>query len=121
MLRTALTRRFDIDEDRKHSFQFVLQIYSQDISVGTIVHIRRGEEVPADVVVLQSAAASGSCAICLSSLDGEALPKMRMAADTTQRLSPAQLASAEARLVCQQPNPRLYSFMGVAFLCFLFF
>lgn len=94
-----------------------------NIVVGDIVLVKKNEPFPADLVCFWSPEADGNCYIETASLDGETNLKLRR---STQGMF-HQLAKCErdaegipqfrtrdlaARIVCELPNSRLYSFTG---------
>jgi P-type E1-E2 ATPase len=59
---------------------------SADIKVGDILRIYQGQEFPADLVLLSSSNADGTCSVNTANLDGEAVPKIRSSADTVRHI-----------------------------------
>lgn len=88
-------------------------VKSRDIKVGDVLHIKKGEEFPADLMLLRSAKEDGTCSITTGSLDGEAAPKFREAPMPTRKLSNEALAKLEGAVYCPQPSAKLYGFEGL--------
>lgn len=104
--------------------------YAKNIKVGQLIKVRDEEEIPADIIIVQSSEHGISmddmqdikedieyqafCYIQTSSLDGEKALKKRMAPKgvhkhiKTSRLLPF----IEGYLVCDPPNSELYEFKG---------
>ena len=55
----------------------LVKVRSQDLAIGDICVIYRGQEVPADVVLVGSSAEGGSCFVSTCNLDGESSHKIR--------------------------------------------
>lgn len=49
----------------------IKEVKNSTISPGTLVRVRRGREVPADLVLLSAAGGGGKCFITTANLDGE--------------------------------------------------
>jgi phospholipid-translocating ATPase len=49
----------------------IKQVRNSTIAPGTLVRVRRGREVPADLVLLCSADEKGKCFVTTANLDGE--------------------------------------------------
>ncbi|OCT80725.1 hypothetical protein XELAEV_18027538mg [Xenopus laevis] len=86
---------------------------SKNIRVGDIVRVAKDETFPADLVLLSSDSANGSCHITTASLDGETSHKTHFAVPETAVLqSVADLHTLSAIIECQQPEADLYRFVG---------
>ncbi|KAM4043537.1 phospholipid-transporting ATPase IF isoform 2-T2 [Anomaloglossus baeobatrachus] len=86
---------------------------SKNIRVGDIVRVAKDETFPADLVLLSSDRADGSCHVTTASLDGETNLKTHLAIPETAVLqSVAELDSLKAVIECQQPEADLYRFVG---------
>lgn len=84
----------------------------KDIVVGDLIRIHDGEEFPADIVFIKSAAADHQCFIETSDLDGETTKKIKRALAFTSTMTEAELANIEAVVECDAPNIHLDSFNG---------
>eukprot|EP01028_Stygiella_incarcerata_P014298 TRINITY_DN933_c0_g1_i3.p1 TRINITY_DN933_c0_g1~~TRINITY_DN933_c0_g1_i3.p1 ORF type:complete len:1250 (+),score=273.44 TRINITY_DN933_c0_g1_i3:141-3752(+) len=83
------------------------------IQTGDIVFLRKGDLVPADLVLISSSEPSGSCYIETSSLDGETNLKIRKAVPVTMEMrSSEQMMALNVTVECEAPNNRLYHFEG---------
>ncbi|XP_029472606.1 probable phospholipid-transporting ATPase IF isoform X2 [Rhinatrema bivittatum] len=86
---------------------------SKNIRVGDIVRVAKDETFPADLVLLSSDRADGSCHITTASLDGETNLKTHIANRETAVLqSVDNLDTLSAVIECQQPEADLYRFIG---------
>ena len=50
---------------------------SSDLKVGDVIYVEKGKRVPADLVLLRTSEATGSCFIRTDQLDGETDWKLR--------------------------------------------
>ncbi|TSK53788.1 putative phospholipid-transporting ATPase IF [Bagarius yarrelli] len=81
--------------------------------VGDIVRVAKDETFPADLVLLSSDRAEGTCHITTASLDGETNLKTHCAVpETAVSQSVSRLEALQAVVECQQPEPDLYRFVG---------
>ncbi|KAG8445141.1 hypothetical protein GDO86_010055 [Hymenochirus boettgeri] len=86
---------------------------SKNIRVGDIVRVAKDETFPADLVLLSSDRANGSCHVTTASLDGETNLKTHFAVSETAVLqSVVNLDTLSAVIECQQPEADLYRFVG---------
>ncbi|XP_030072461.1 LOW QUALITY PROTEIN: phospholipid-transporting ATPase IF [Microcaecilia unicolor] len=86
---------------------------SKNIRVGDIVRVAKDETFPADLVLLSSDRADGTCHTTTASLDGETNLKTHIAARETAVLqSVDNLDTLLAVIECQQPEADLYRFIG---------
>jgi phospholipid-transporting ATPase len=84
----------------------------KDIAVGDQIKIYEGEEFPADIVFIKSAAHDHQCFIETSDLDGETTKKIKRALVFTSTMTEAELAGIEATVECDAPNIHLDAFNG---------
>uniref|UniRef100_A0A672IK93 Phospholipid-transporting ATPase n=1 Tax=Salarias fasciatus TaxID=181472 RepID=A0A672IK93_SALFA len=92
----------------------LVQTRSKNIRVGDIVRVAKDETFPADLVLLSSDRADGTCHITTASLDGETNLKTHYSvAETSVCQSVSQLEALQAVVECQQPEADLYR------ICFL--
>lgn len=88
-------------------------IPSSDIKVSDLIMVEKDQRVPADMVLLQTTEKSGSCFIRTDQLDGETDWKLRVALDTTQRLSsPEEMLEIDACVYAEEPKKDIHSFVG---------
>uniref|UniRef100_A0A4W6C3Z2 Phospholipid-transporting ATPase n=1 Tax=Lates calcarifer TaxID=8187 RepID=A0A4W6C3Z2_LATCA len=91
----------------------LVQTRSKNIRVGDIVRVAKDETFPADLVLLSSDRADGTCHITTASLDGETNLKTHFSvAETSVCQSVSQLEALQAVVECQQPEADLYRFVG---------
>uniref|UniRef100_A0A672SSF2 Phospholipid-transporting ATPase n=1 Tax=Sinocyclocheilus grahami TaxID=75366 RepID=A0A672SSF2_SINGR len=91
----------------------LVQTRSKNIRVGDIVRVAKDETFPADLVLLSSDRAEGTCHITTASLDGETNLKTHYAVpETAVSQSVSRLESLQAVVECQQPEADLYRFVG---------
>ena len=91
---------------------------AKDIKVGDLLMVNENEEFPADIVLLSSSAAEGTCYVQTSSLDGEKNLKTKKTAKNSERLIPCGSDFHPSDLLvtmtvdAEAPNGNLYSFKG---------
>ncbi|XP_016518880.1 probable phospholipid-transporting ATPase IF isoform X1 [Poecilia formosa] len=91
----------------------LVQTRSKNIRVGDIVRVAKDETFPADLVLLSSDRADGTCHITTASLDGETNLKTHFSVpETSVCQSVSQLEALQAVVECQQPEADLYRFVG---------
>uniref|UniRef100_A0A3Q3E4Q7 Phospholipid-transporting ATPase n=1 Tax=Labrus bergylta TaxID=56723 RepID=A0A3Q3E4Q7_9LABR len=91
----------------------LVQTRSKNIRVGDIVRVAKDETFPADLALLSSDRAEGTCHITTASLDGETNLKTHFSvAETSVCQSVSQLEALQAVVECQQPEADLYRFVG---------
>uniref|UniRef100_A0A673LR89 Probable phospholipid-transporting ATPase IF n=1 Tax=Sinocyclocheilus rhinocerous TaxID=307959 RepID=A0A673LR89_9TELE len=89
----------------------LVQTRSKNIRVGDIVRVAKDETFPADLVLLSSDRAEGTCHITTASLDGETNLKTHYAVpETAVAQSVSRLESLQAVVECQQPEADLYRY-----------
>ena len=72
---------------------------SSELCVGDLVVLEKNQRVPADLVLLRTSDASGTCFIRTDQLDGETDWKLRVAVPTCQKLhSDAEVMSLDAEV-----------------------
>lgn len=69
---------------------------SSALRVGDLVLLEKNQRVPADLVLLRTSDASGTCFIRTDQLDGETDWKLRVAVPTCQKLSDRELMEIDA-------------------------
>uniref|UniRef100_A0A671SPH5 Probable phospholipid-transporting ATPase IF n=1 Tax=Sinocyclocheilus anshuiensis TaxID=1608454 RepID=A0A671SPH5_9TELE len=94
----------------------LVQTRSKNIRVGDIVRVAKDETFPADLVLLSSDRAEGTCHITTASLDGETNLKTHYAVpETAVSQSVSRLESLQAVVECQQ------LFIFYLFVCLFIF
>uniref|UniRef100_A0A671SRP4 Uncharacterized protein n=1 Tax=Sinocyclocheilus anshuiensis TaxID=1608454 RepID=A0A671SRP4_9TELE len=90
----------------------LVQTRSKNIRVGDIVRVAKDETFPADLVLLSSDRAEGTCHITTASLDGETNLKTHYSVpETAVSQSVSRLESLQAVVECQQPEADLYRYL----------
>jgi len=87
----------------------------RSVRVGDLVRVRRGEGVPADLLLLGASGEEGACYVQTANLDGETNLKVKKGPDETASvvsLPTRQLARFTALVECETPNAHLYHFVG---------
>ena len=88
-------------------------VTSKDILVGNMLKIRRGEEFPADILLLSSSNPDATAYVNTANLDGEAVPKVRNAPQATlHATTPERLLQLRGRVKAEGANASLYQFQG---------
>ncbi|KNE63874.1 phospholipid-translocating P-type ATPase, flippase [Allomyces macrogynus ATCC 38327] len=95
----------------------VTDIMTMDLTPGDIVFLKKGDKVPADLVLLSTSYEDGNCFIETSELDGETSLKRRNGLPATMHAStPAQVTQLAGRIQCELPNENLHKFEGVLYV-----
>lgn len=74
-------------------------ILSQNIKPGDIVYARKGEKLPADILILSSSGEDGVCYVDTVELDGETSLKRRAAIGPTQSYNSPEVSSSPSNSV----------------------
>lgn len=91
-------------------------IRAEDITVGDIVYLQEDDQIPCDLVVLSTSHDQGQCYSMTANLDGETSLKTRWAAPLTKNLLSVEAVDEFVGCVeCENPNPKLDSFLGRMF------
>lgn len=87
---------------------------SHELVVGDIILICNGDTLPCDTVILSSNESTGECYVTTASLDGETNLKRFYSPPITRELDcPSDFAEKlDATIICQQPTPNIYEFIG---------
>ena len=89
------------------------EIKSEHVRVGDILLLREDQEVPCDVIVLSTSHQSGQCYVMTANLDGETSLKTRFSAQLTKQAKTVKtLMGMYGCIECENPNPKLDSFLG---------
>ncbi|KAJ9048263.1 hypothetical protein DSO57_1036751 [Entomophthora muscae] len=86
------------------------KIKSKDIQVGDFVCLDEGDEIPCDLVLINTMHDSGEALINTSNLDGESNLKTLVAPLATKLMSLNELGHLHGKIECPAPNAHLYSF-----------
>ena len=87
----------------------------QELAVGNVVLIQKGDELPADVIILASSEQQGSCFVNTVELDGETNLKIRSAIEWTHsnyHKAPELIHELKCQCLVEEPSDRLYAFSG---------
>ena len=87
------------------------KIKSKDIQVGDVVKLKKGDEIPCDLLLLQSSDEGGVAYIRTDNLDGEIDLKSRTSLEVTQTLD--DCTSFTGTVTCEQPDMKIYHFNSV--------
>ena len=71
---------------------------SSSLRVGDLVHLEKNQRVPADLILLRTSDASGTCFIRTDQLDGETDWKLRVAVPECQKLDEGDLVRLDAEI-----------------------
>ncbi|KAM0904556.1 hypothetical protein ACQ4PT_017937 [Festuca glaucescens] len=86
------------------------------LQVGDIVKVKKDEFFPADLLLLSSCHDDGICYVETMNLDGETNLKRKQSLDVTVGLSEEHsFHSFKAFIQCEDPNEKLYSFLGTLY------
>lgn len=89
--------RLNSQDDLPH--MYTRSVPSSSLRVGDLVMLEKNQRVPADLVLLRTSDASGTCFIRTDQLDGETDWKLRVAVPATQKLaSEAELGGLGAEI-----------------------
>ncbi|KAG7443228.1 phospholipid-translocating P-type ATPase [Guyanagaster necrorhizus] len=85
---------------------------SSSLRVGDLVRLEKNQRVPADMVLLHTSDASGTCFIRTDQLDGETDWKLRAAISECQKLDESDLVRLDAEIYADAPIKDIHSFIG---------
>ncbi|KAJ7901718.1 hypothetical protein B0H14DRAFT_2492682 [Mycena olivaceomarginata] len=85
---------------------------SASLRVGDLVRLEKNQRVPADMVLLHTSEASGTCFIRTDQLDGETDWKLRVAVPECQKLEEGQLITLDAEIYADAPTKDIHTFVG---------
>ncbi|KAI0744486.1 aminophospholipid-transporting P-type ATPase [Earliella scabrosa] len=86
---------------------------SSSLRVGDLVLLEKNQRVPADLVLLRTSDASGTCFIRTDQLDGETDWKLRVAVPACQKLpSDRELLTLDAEIYADAPIKDIHTFIG---------
>ncbi|KAG0706236.1 hypothetical protein DFH29DRAFT_189735 [Suillus ampliporus] len=86
---------------------------SSSLKVGDLVVLEKNQRVPADMVLLRTSDASGTCFIRTDQLDGETDWKLRVAVPAAQKLSDdRELLDLDAEVYADAPIKDIHTFIG---------
>eukprot|EP00250_Pteridium_aquilinum_P014699 c22146_g2_i1 orf=517-4191(-) len=83
------------------------------VRVGDLVKIEKDSFFPADLLLLSSSFEDGICYVETMNLDGETNLKLKRSLEYTMDLDgDDDFDLFQAKVICEDPNPHLYSFIG---------
>ncbi|KAJ6499413.1 hypothetical protein C8R45DRAFT_898489 [Mycena sanguinolenta] len=85
---------------------------SSSLRVGDLIRLEKNQRVPADMVLLHTSEASGTCFIRTDQLDGETDWKLRVAVPECQKLDEGQLTVLDAEIYADAPIKDIHTFVG---------
>lgn len=105
------------EDDVNDNASLFIRCSAADLQPSDIILIKRGQEIPADCIVLSSKIKDGTCYISTASLDGENAPKLRRSVRLTANLeNPRKLLYLKGQIKCPQNNKNLHGFNGAIFI-----
>lgn len=117
--REANSQKYLIIEPPGHTRDSLLDTHantrsipSSSIRVGDLVKLEKNQRVPADMVLLHTSDASGTCFIRTDQLDGETDWKLRVAVPECQKLDESDLVRLDAEVYADAPIKDIHSFIG---------
>lgn len=117
--REANSQKYLIIEPQSHASSPLLDTHantrsipSSSIRVGDLVRLEKNQRVPADMVLLHTSDASGTCFIRTDQLDGETDWKLRVAVSECQKLDEGDLVRLDAEVYADAPIKDIHSFIG---------
>ncbi|KAF8064332.1 hypothetical protein FPV67DRAFT_215232 [Lyophyllum atratum] len=97
---------------REDAYLHTRSVPSSNLRVGDLVHLEKNQRVPADLVLLHTSDASGTCFIRTDQLDGETDWKLRVAVPECQKLDESALIKLDAEIYADSPIKDIHSFVG---------
>ncbi|KAK2460436.1 hypothetical protein APHAL10511_007601 [Amanita phalloides] len=85
---------------------------SSSLRAGDLVLLEKNQRVPADMVLLHTTDASGTCFIRTDQLDGETDWKLRVAVPESQKLSAEDIVRLDAEIYADAPIKDIHTFVG---------
>ncbi|KAG0492102.1 hypothetical protein HPP92_005500 [Vanilla planifolia] len=83
------------------------------VQVGDVVRVEKDQFFPADLLLLSSSYEDGICYVETMNLDGETNLKIKRALEVTSALDEdMNFKDFSATIMCEDPNPSLYTFVG---------
>lgn len=87
-------------------------VRSQNIRVGDILFVSKGEVFPADVILIGTSNHDNSCYINTAELDGETAPKSKRSADLGIEPTATSVSQIKAKIVASSPTAKFDGFEG---------
>ena len=93
---TATLSHEDAEEAYLNTHANTRAVPSSSLRVGDLVHLEKNQRVPADLILLHTSDASGTCFIRTDQLDGETDWKLRVAVPESQKMDEGDLVRLDA-------------------------
>ena len=91
--------------------------YWQDIIVGDIVEIRRDDEIPADIMILQTSNLdNGNCYIDTLNLNGESNLKEKKIPIQLKAIEKEKLLLSSGNIICNLPDENMEHWESILFM-----
>jgi len=90
----------------------LVDIKAADIKVGHFIQVETDRRIPADMLLIQSSSETGASFVRTDQLDGETDWKLRLAVQSTQKLSRDELFTMAAEVYAEAPKKDIYDFIG---------
>ena len=87
--------------------------YWEDIIVGDFIEIQKDEQIPADILILQSSLDPGMCFVDTMNLDGETNLKEKMIPLGLKQVDKEKLVSSSGNIICNLPDENLEQWESV--------
>lgn len=87
--------------------------YWEDINVGDLVEVQKDEEIPADILILQSSLDTGMCFVDTMNLDGETNLKEKMIPLGLKKVEREKLVLSSGNIICNLPDENLEQWESV--------
>ena len=81
--------------------------YWEDINVGDLIEINKDEQIPADILILQSSLDTGMCFVDTMNLDGETNLKEKMIPTGLKGFDKDKLMLSSGNIICNLPDENL--------------
>ncbi|KAF4720158.1 hypothetical protein FOZ63_024465, partial [Perkinsus olseni] len=113
LCRAVVKARAVLDDD--HETGGVELIPWENITAGSLVYLSKGEEVPADMLLVASSASDGLVYVETSQLDGESALKVKHALPEARRMfrTLPLVSECVGSMTCDAPNGRINEFNGL--------
>ncbi|KAF8900131.1 aminophospholipid-transporting P-type ATPase [Gymnopilus junonius] len=102
----------DVEQAYLNTHANTRSIPSSSLKVGDLVHLEKNQRVPADLILLHTSEASGTCFIRTDQLDGETDWKLRVAVPECQKMDEGDLVRLDAEIYADPPVKDIHSFVG---------
>lgn len=92
----------------------VQSIESSQVSVGDVLYLERGTEIPADCLLISSAMEDGACFVETAQLDGETNMKPKQCKDILHKRfgSPQLITGFSGAITCDPPGVSMHKWLG---------